>query len=66
MNLLRGNGERAVEKGWATRYGRVRDLPASLLHEALHDVLTRWGDRAFEEPVLSLVLDESEDTPDAS
>lgn len=66
LNLLRGNGERAVEKGWATRYGRVRDLPASLLHEALHDVLTRWGDRAFEEPVLSLVLDESEDTPDAS
>lgn len=66
LNLLRGNGEKAVEKGWDTRYERVRDLPVSLLHESLHDVLTRWGDKAFEEPVLSLMLDESEAIPDAS
>lgn len=64
LNLLRDNGERAVEKGWDTRYGRVRNLPPSLLHEALHDVLTRWGTKAFEEPVMSLVLDEPEAMPD--
>jgi hypothetical protein len=60
LNLLRGNGEKAVEKNWDTRYQRIRDIPASLLHEALHDVLTRWGTRAFDEPVMSLALDDHE------
>ncbi len=63
LNLLRGNGEKAAENGWDTRFDRVRDLPPSLLHEALHDVLTRWGTRAFEEPVMLLALDDSESSP---
>jgi len=54
INLLRGNGEKAVANGWDTRYERVRELPASLLYEALHDVLTGWGARAYEEPVSTL------------
>ncbi|MGH8244052.1 MAG: hypothetical protein ACRETY_11975, partial [Steroidobacteraceae bacterium] len=63
LNLLRGNGEKAIENGWDTRYERVRDLPPSLLNEALHDVLTGWGTRAFEEPLMSLALDDTELPP---
>lgn len=54
--LLRGNVERSLQNGWDTRYHRDRDVPASLLFEALHDVLTGWGSRAFDEPVFSLPL----------
>lgn len=61
LNLLRENGERAVENGWDTRYRRVKEMPASLLFEALHDVLTGWGERAFNEPVTTLSLAESDD-----
>jgi hypothetical protein len=63
INLLRGNGERAIANGWDTRYDRIRELPPSLLSEALHDVLTRWGLAAFEEPVMTLTLDDSEIHP---
>ena len=56
INLLRGNGEKAVAQGWDTRYERAYDLPASLLFEALHDVLTGWGQRAFDEPLMTLPL----------
>ncbi|WP_254574411.1 hypothetical protein [Stenotrophomonas acidaminiphila] len=59
INLLRGNGEKAIAQGWDTRYERARDLPASLLFEALHDVLTGWGRRAFDEPVMTLLLADS-------
>ncbi|MGJ7903301.1 hypothetical protein [Lysobacter sp. 1R34A] len=59
LNLLRENGERAVEKGWDTRYRRIKEVPMSLLFEAVHDVLTGWGERAFDEPVMTLSLDES-------
>ena len=60
INLLRGNGEKAIAQGWDTRYERAHDLPASLLFEALHDVLTGWGKRAFDEPVMTLPLAGSE------
>lgn len=62
LNLLRENGERAIEKRWDTRYRRIKEMPASLLFEALHDVLTGWGERAFNEPVMTLSLNESEDS----
>lgn len=60
INLLRGNGENAIAKGWDTRYQRIRDLPPSLLWEALHDVLTGWGRAAFDETVMKLSLDDPE------
>ena len=63
INLLRGNGERAITLGWDTRYDRIRELPPSLLWEALHDVLTRWGRAAFEEPVMALTLADPEVPP---
>lgn len=57
-NLPAVPGEQLVHaapcRGWDTRYERVRELPASLLYEALHDVLTGWGSRAYEEPVSTL------------
>lgn len=59
VNLLRSNGERMIELGWSTRYRRVNELPASLLWEALHDVLTGWGNAAFVEPLNNLTLDDS-------
>lgn len=54
--LLRGNIDRSMENGWDTRYRRDRDIQVSLLFQALHDVLTGWGSRAFDEPVFSLAL----------
>lgn len=63
VNLLRGNGERAIAQGWDTRYNRVRELPPSFLWEALHDVLTRWGNSAFDKPVMTLRLDDLESSP---
>jgi hypothetical protein len=63
INLLRGNGERAIAQGWDTRYDRIRELPQSLLSEALHDVLTLWGRAAFEEPVMTLTLKDPEIPP---
>jgi hypothetical protein len=63
INLLRGNSERAIAQGWDTRYDRIRELPPSLLSEALHDVLTRWGRAAFEEPVMTLTLKDPEIPP---
>lgn len=56
INLLRGNGERAIAQGWDTRYARIRELPPSLLWEALNDVLTGWGSIAFDQPVTTLKL----------
>ncbi|WP_439426816.1 hypothetical protein [Stenotrophomonas sp. T8] len=63
INLLRGNGERAIALRWGTRYDRIRELPSSLLSEALHDVLTRWGLAAFNEPVMTLALGNTEIPP---
>lgn len=57
INLLRGNGERAIAQGWDTRFARIRQLPPSLLWEALNDVLTGWGSAAFEKPVTKLTLE---------
>ena len=59
INLLRGNGERAIAQGWDTRYDRIRELPPSLLSDALHDVLTRWGRAAFIEPMMMLGLQDT-------
>src|SRR5690606_39144282 len=55
--LLRGNIEKSVDQGWDTRYGRNRDIPQSQLSSALHDVLTGWGQKAFDEPVFGLPLE---------
>lgn len=60
INLLRGNGEKAIAQGWDTRYDRIRELPPSLLWQALNDVLTGWGRSAFDEPVMTLTLDDPE------
>ncbi|PJL14619.1 hypothetical protein B9Y66_06325 [Stenotrophomonas maltophilia] len=59
INLLRGNGDRAIEQGWDTRHSRIRDLPPSLLWESLNDVLTGWGQSAFEEPMATLQLEQT-------
>ena len=63
INLLRGNGEKCIAQGWDTRYERVRELPPSLLWQALNDVLTGWGGTAFDEPVMTLTLDDPEPLP---
>lgn len=63
INLLRGNGEKCIAQGWDTRYDRIRELPPSLLWQALNDVLTGWGRTAFDEPVITLMLDDSESSP---
>src|SRR3546814_15847518 len=57
FNLLRGNGKKAIAQGWDTRYERSYELPASLLFEALHDLMTGWGSRALDVPVTTLQLD---------
>jgi hypothetical protein len=54
---IRDLGEKARENGWPTHYDRIQALPRSHLAAALHDVLTKWGDRAFEEPIRALALD---------
>lgn len=54
LKKTRERGEMAIEKGWATSYSRIRALPRSYLSSALHDVLTGWGERAFEEPIRML------------
>jgi hypothetical protein len=63
LNLLRSNGQRAIDLGWDTRYSRVKELPPSFLFEALHDVLTGWGQRAFDEPLMSLTIEEDSTPP---
>lgn len=63
INLLRGNGEKAIAQDWDTCYDRIRELPPSLLWEALNDVLTGWGRAAFVEPVMTLTLDDPESSP---
>jgi hypothetical protein len=56
---IRELGDKAREKGWPTKHERIYALPRSHLAAALHDVLTRWGERAFEEPIRALTLDAS-------
>jgi hypothetical protein len=56
LKRARERGEIALEKGWDTSYKRIRALPRSHLSAALHDVLTGWGERAFEEPIRLLAL----------
>src|SRR3546814_17347719 len=48
FNLLRGNGEMAIAKGWVTRYERSYERPAKLLFESVHEVLPGACRRAFE------------------
>lgn len=57
IKLLRDNGDRAAADGWSTGYNRVSDLPASMLFEALHDVITGWGDGAFRKPLTQLRIE---------
>jgi tetratricopeptide (TPR) repeat protein len=54
LKRTRERGEIAIAKGWDTQYSRIRALPRSHLSAALHDVLTGWGERAFEEPIRAL------------
>lgn len=56
VTLLPDNGERGVARGWDTRYDRLRDLPPTLLLEALHEVLSGWGKRAFDAPMNDLCI----------
>jgi tetratricopeptide (TPR) repeat protein len=58
-------GQLAIEKGWDTSYQRIRALPRSHLSAALHDVLTRWGERAFEEPIRTLDISSAFDETDS-
>lgn len=55
-NLLRGNVEKSLAADWDTAFRRENDLPASLLFDALHGTLTRWGSRAFDEPIYQLPM----------
>jgi len=51
-NLLKENGERMQAEGWDTAFRRNKNAPpASLVYEALIDVLTGWGERAFNQPI---------------
>lgn len=54
LRRTRERGEVAISKGWETQYSRIRALPRSHLSAALHDVLTGWGERAFEELIRAL------------
>ncbi|WP_139202409.1 tetratricopeptide repeat protein [Frateuria terrea] len=54
LKRTRERGEIAIAKGWDTQYSRIRALPRSHLSAALHDVLTGWGERAFEELIRAL------------
>ena len=55
---MRDLGEKARENQWTFGYQRIMALPRSHLAAALHDVLTRWGERAFDEPIRSLVIEQ--------
>lgn len=57
-NLLRGNIEKTLAAEWDTEYDREKDLPESLLFDALHRTLTKWGDTSFRTPVYDLALDD--------
>jgi len=46
--------QRCKENGWDTARNRIHALPRSHFSAALHDVLTGWGERAFEEPLREL------------
>lgn len=54
LRRTRERGENAIAKGWDTSYRRIGAVPRSHLSAALHDVLTGWGERAFEEPIRML------------
>jgi hypothetical protein len=43
--------QRCRENGWETSRTRIQALPRSHFSAALHDVLTGWGERAFDEPI---------------
>lgn len=55
LRRTREVAERALQNGWDTRYSRIAALPRSHLSAALHDVLTGWAERAFDEPLRSLL-----------
>jgi hypothetical protein len=54
LKRARQIAERALENGWETSRNRIQALPRSHLSAALHDVLTGWRERAFEEPIRTL------------
>ena len=55
LNQIRNRGVTAIEKGWDTQYKRISKLPRSHFSGALHDALTGWGERAFDEPIRSFL-----------
>ena len=63
LRRTRERGEAALANGWETKHRRIGALPRSHLSAALHDVLTGWSDRAFEEPVRTLTDPVSTDEP---
>lgn len=56
LNKLRQFGELAIERKWENSYNRLWALPRSHFAGALHDVLTGWGDSAFDLRIRDLVV----------
>lgn len=56
LNKLRQFGELAIERKWENSYNRLLALPRSHFAGALHDVLTGWGDSAFDLKIRDLVV----------
>jgi len=56
LKNLRQVGEKAIEENWTTSYNRLWALPRSHFAGALHDVLTGWGDNAFDSRIRDLVV----------
>lgn len=54
LKLIQEKGERGIAGGWETQYRRIAEMPRSHLIAAFHDVLTGWGERAFDEPIHEL------------
>lgn len=59
---IRDRFERGTAEGWAKQYRRTSKNPRTHLVSALHDVLTGWGERAFDEDLHALRIDSTPST----
>jgi tetratricopeptide (TPR) repeat protein len=57
LNRIREKWERGTREQWGKEYGRPSTLPRSQIAAALHDVLTGWGERAFERILADLAVE---------
>lgn len=55
LRRIRERGMRAISEGWDTKYQRISALPRSHFSHALHDLLTGWGEAAFDNVVRTFV-----------